>query len=290
MTKLEHALDAASRGLRVFPQVHKRPRIRNWPDNASAKPSVITRWWTRWPDADIGVALDADIYVLDADTRDAQDAWADLNSPRTLMVETARGFHAYYRVPHQLARKTGDGVGLDSIEGKGMPGPVTWAGSVHPSGHVYTILVDAPIAMMPGPLVQAIGPRRARAGTGEATAAERATWARRHYDCSRIAADIGAPGQRVCYDSVTDARVDTRLSLRTLRCELPDMPTGWADRFFRAGAYLGPHVASGALGLDDAAKELTDLFQELDTQGASPDHVLRSIERGLATGARSVAL
>src|SRR4051812_17153635 len=159
LSKLEHALDAAARGFRVFPQTGKRPAIRNGPENASSKPSVITRWWTRWPDADIGIALDADVYVLDADTPEAIAETLKLNLPPTLKVLTARGFHLYFRVQSQLARKTGGGAGFDSIEGKGMPGPVTWAGSVHPSGHVYTISFDAPIAMMPGPLVQAIGPR-----------------------------------------------------------------------------------------------------------------------------------
>lgn len=288
MSKLEHALDAAARGFAVFPQQGKRPAIRRWPDNASSKPSVITRWWTRWPEHDIGIALPPDIYVLDADTPAAMDALYAMEAdgtlpPATLTVRTAKGEHRYFRVPHELARKTPgpNATGLAAIEGKGSPGPVTWAGSVHPSGHVYRIAFDAPIAHMPGELVRAIGPKRARRDHGDATAAERELWACAHAHATVL---IG-------FDWIADARADLRLTARALRCELPDMPSGWADRAFRAGAYLGPHVATGALGLDQTIKELTDIFAELDTEGRDNSHVLRSIERGLATGARgAVAL
>lgn len=283
-TKLEWALDAAARGLRVFPQVGKRPSIRRWPDNATASEEAIHRWWTRWHDADIGIALATHLYVLDADTLPAMHALYELGLPLTLTVATARGEHRYFRVPHELARMTGSGGdGLAALEGKGSPGPVTWAGSIHPSGFEYRIAVDAPIAHMPGELVRAIGPKRPTANAGEATPAEREQWATRHRVVSMQ--HVGA-SEWVRDDAVADLRLTTR----ALQSELPDMLTGWASRFFRAGAYLGPHVASGGLGLDEAAKELTDLFHSLNTQGGDPSHVLRSIERGLATGARSVAL
>lgn len=275
MSKLSHALDAASRGLPVFPQTGKRPAIRNWPENASLKESVIRRWWGRWPDHDIGIALPADIYVLDADTPEALATLDTLGLPRTLEIATARGCHIYLRVPHELARMAGGGEGLRSLEGKGAPGPVTWAGSVHPSGHVYTIVVDAPIATMPGALVQVIGVKQPRSNTGEATPDERAAWGSR-------AALMSNAAIMIC----GDAEADLRHELRALRSELPAMPTGWADRLFRAGAQLGPYVASGALGLDHTIKELTDLFTELDKEQRNPEHALRSIERGVATGAR----
>lgn len=283
MTKLEHALDAARRGLPVFPQIGKVPKIKQWPLNASAKESVITRWWTRWPDADIGIALPADVYVLDTDSDDALTAATDLRLPRTLTVKTARGSHYYFHVPFPLARMTGGGAGLRAIEGKGTPGPVTWAGSVHPSGHVYEIEVDAPIATMPGALVREIGPKRNQQRVGEATRDERTAWSFLYARVVRRAED----GSMMPRELLIDARADRALVLRALRCELPDMPTGWADRFFRAGAYLGPHVAAGAYDLDTAIQELTAVFNDLDTQGGDPGHVLRSIERGLATGARA---
>lgn len=284
--KLEHALDAVSRGLPVFPQDGKRPSIRRWPDNATLKESVIARWWKRWPDADIGIALPADIYVLDADSGLAVLALAGLSLPPTLTVSTARGQHRYFHVPHELARKTPlpAATGFACVEGKGRPGPVTWAGSVHSTGHVYAVLVDAPIAWMPGELVRAIGPRRERTDAGAATAAERSEW-----DTARTRTQVSA-NHVLAFDIEADARADLRLTLNALRLDLPHMPTSWADRAFRAAAYLGPHVASGGLGLDETVQELTDLFRELDEQGGDLSHVVRSIERGMAVGARSVRL
>lgn len=286
MTKLEHALDAASRGLRVFPQAGKRPSIKRWPDNASKDPEVITRWWRKCPDADIGIALDPDVYVLDADNENAHDwlgSYVVAEAP-TLTIATARGMHAYYRVPHELARKTPVPAAMDfaCVEGKGSPGPVTWAGSIHSTGVAYQIMHDLAIAEMPGELVRAIGPRRSTRENGEATDVERAEWARRASACEQ---EAQAPG--MARFALGDAQADLHLTLRALRYDLPHMPTGWADRAFRAGAYLGPHIASGGLSLDYAAKELADLFMDLDEQGDNPEHVLRSIDRGLATGARS---
>lgn len=280
VTKLDYALDACSRGFRVFPADGKRPRIRDWPNNASAKASVAERHWARWPDADIAIALDPDIYVFDADTPAAMHVLlCELDLPRTLAVDTARGQHRYFRVPHELARMPGGGEGLRALEGKGAPGPVHWAGSVHASGHVYRIAVDAPIADMPADLVFRIGPKRASRNNGEATDAERALYARR-YDL-RCRSDNPA-----LVVARRDGATDLRLVLRALRCELPDMLSGWAARLFRAGAYLGPCVAAGALGLDEVIEELTALFHQLDTDKSDPGHALRSIERGVAVGAR----
>lgn len=295
LTKMGHALDAASRGLPVFPQDGKRPRIRNWPANATLKESVIRRWWDRWPDADIGITLPPDIYVLDADTPySVALAGRILGAEPTLAVATARGVHLYYRVPHELRRLSplphAKG-GFAELEGKGSPGPVTWAGSVHKSGHVYTIQHDAPIAHMPGVTVRAIGPKPSRAGaSGEATDAERKAW---HVRCMRVVRAIHAgerPGQLAAIELRADGKANLALARRALRSELGDMPTGWADRFYRAAASVGPDVATGALGLDEAITELTELFYELDEQGGSPYHVLRSIERGVADGARAVQL
>jgi hypothetical protein len=286
-TKLDFALDAAARGFRCFPSEGKRPLIRRWPDNASSKESVLTRWWTRWPDADIGIALDADTYVLDADSSDALVALATLDLPRTLRVQTARGVHVYFKVPHELRRLNPlphGKVGLAVLEGKGRPGPVTWAGSVHPSGHVYTVVCDAPVAQMPGELVRAIGPKPAQSAAGEATRAELEAWRAARVRANECAAFGGV------YDALIDAHADLRAQRRALQSSLPHLPTGWANEFFKAGAYLGPHIASGGLGYDETVKELTDLFHECNEQDGDPSHVLRSIERGIVAGARSVKL
>lgn len=284
LSKLEHALDAAVHGLPVFPQQGKVPAIRAWPTNASAKPSVIERWWTRWPEHDIGIALPPDIYVLDADSSVALMDYDRLGLPRTLRVQTARGFHAYFRVPAQLARVSPGGP-LGALEGKGAPGPVTWAGSVHPTGVVYRLVVDAPIATMPGELVRRIGPKRAGRRQGEATPEEQGRWAHAASNL-RYTVQRHDPGTDILTDLVRDAQADLHMAQRALDCELPEMEHGWADRFYRAAAYLGRHIPSGALTLDEVTGELVAMFQKHDTRGDDPSHVFRSIRRGAAAGAR----
>lgn len=282
ISKLDHALDAASRGLAVFPARGKQPSIKQWPRNATLKPSVITRWWTRWPDADIGIALDADIYVLDADGPAAMGALRGLDLPPTLTVGTARGEHRYLRVPHPLARMTGDGAGLRAIEGKGAPGPVTWAGSRHHTGHIYAIAHDLPIADMPAALVREIGPKRATRDCGDASPAELERWAAT-YQAARATDPV--------FTDVffADAAEDLRRELLQLYADLPGLASGWADCGFRAGARLGVHVSRGFLRYEAALAELSTAFAAIDTQGADPGHVLRSIERGLAVGAREAS-
>lgn len=293
LTKLAYALDAIERGLPVFAQRGKRPLIKAWPTNATLKHSVATRWWHRWPDADIGIALPPDIYVLDADTPEARDQLYLAEEAyghkfaETLTVRTARGEHRYYRVPHELARMPGGGAGIHAVEGKGSPGPVTWAGSVHPSGHVYEVIEDAPIAKMHGKLVAEIGPKRDQTRAGEAADEERERWADQR---ALVRAQHYGALTPLATDMLADAYADLRGQLRLLRLDLPELPTGWADRAFRAGAYLGPHVASGGLGLDETQEALVQVFKECDTQEGPNDHILRSIARGLATGARSAEL
>lgn len=289
MSKLAHALDAASRNLPVFPQSGKVPGIRSWPTNASTNPDVIKRWWQRRPDADIGVALPSDIYVLDADTPEAMNALGEWDlSGSTLTIATARGVHMYFRVPHELKRLTpkAGGMGLDALEGKGRPGPVTWAGSVHPSGFTYAIVRDVPITWMPGELVRAIGPRVDTASADEASPTERAAWQAAHM--ANVHAGTTSTGPAL--DAALDARTDLAFVRRQLHDELPEMATGWADRFYRAGAQLGQHVASGALSYDAARGALEQMFMAADSQGGDSEHVLRSIARGLAAGAREATL
>lgn len=85
-TQLDEALANAARGWRVFP-VHgvqgdrcscnktqcgtpaKHPRIMEWQRGASRDERVIRGWWTKWPQANVGVATGrgSGLLVLDVD-------------------------------------------------------------------------------------------------------------------------------------------------------------------------------------------------------------------------------
>lgn len=82
---LAAALDYARRGLRVFPvfeieddgrcacgrdcgrDAGKHPRTRHGFKDATTNSVQITAWWSRWPNANIGVATGEGIVVLDVD-------------------------------------------------------------------------------------------------------------------------------------------------------------------------------------------------------------------------------
>jgi hypothetical protein len=57
-TKLEWALEQAAEGFYVFPITPGQkapPLIKDFAGNATRDPEQIKTWWTRWPDANIGI-------------------------------------------------------------------------------------------------------------------------------------------------------------------------------------------------------------------------------------------
>jgi hypothetical protein len=76
-THLAYALAYAARGWPVFPcNRHKKPRTENGLDDATTDAEQITRWWTGWPDANIGLRTGVMFDVLDVDAH--HDGWRSL--------------------------------------------------------------------------------------------------------------------------------------------------------------------------------------------------------------------
>ncbi len=121
---LQHALLYAEKfGLRVFPchSVHdgectcqrpncrdqgKHPRTTHGFKDATTDPKVIRDWWTRWPDANIGIATGEGLVVIDVDPRNGGDqSLAELEAefgelPRSWHVSTGGGGrHIYLSIP-----------------------------------------------------------------------------------------------------------------------------------------------------------------------------------------------
>ncbi|MFO0407520.1 MAG: AAA family ATPase [Labrys sp. (in: a-proteobacteria)] len=152
MTMLEAALDLAARGAFVFPCVEARTTPPDEPDDrkrpkpgifwgraSTRDPAAIERYWTRWPDALIGLDLGKmGIFVADADRKpgrpDGVQEWMDLcaehgysdtDVPR---VSTASmGEHLYFRQPEGEPIKNKK-VGV-AIDGRGAGGYVIAPGS-----------------------------------------------------------------------------------------------------------------------------------------------------------------
>lgn len=184
---LEHALKYASLGIRVFPlkprdKVPHGKLVPKGVKQATIDPKVITDWWTRVPDANIGIALgkESGVVALDLDTNHGAN---ELDLERfnvTPTAKTANGYHLYFKWRHDLRNgiaipgTDAEGAGYLRCDGYYVVAPP----SIHPSGWQYAWLeneflgplnfVNMELAQFPEALVPAGKARSATAATGDA--------------------------------------------------------------------------------------------------------------------------
>lgn len=146
------ALRALDLGIRVFAlgEAVKEPDSVESPNGFKSSTNDrdrVSDIWTRKPKANIGVDCGgSDLCVLDFDHKEDIPAW--VNSLKTLKVKTSRGLHVYLRGARpskKMYEQTGKHIG----EIKSTGGYVIWDKSVHPSGAVYLMVEDSPIAPVP---------------------------------------------------------------------------------------------------------------------------------------------
>lgn len=134
----------------------------------------INAWWTRWPDANIGLRCgDASgVFVLDLDGPEAEAALGRLQGehgalPETLQQRTGKGRHLLFRHVEGVRNRGGgylvDGkrVQCPGFDVRGDGGYIVLPPSVHPSGRVYawsSAPESTPIASAPAWLVNALVP------------------------------------------------------------------------------------------------------------------------------------
>ncbi len=117
MSRLDAALAYAARGWAVLPLRGKLPRISKAAGgrgvhDATTEPDQIKAWWTKWPDANIGVACGeiSGFWCLDIDPRHGgDDSLDDLQEthgalPDTIEQETGGGGR------HLLFRLNGEAI------------------------------------------------------------------------------------------------------------------------------------------------------------------------------------
>ena len=105
---LPAALAHDKAGLFIFPILEgtkDQPLIKQWGIRASCDAAQITEWWTRWPQANIGLAcMKSGIAVIDSDVPNGEATlqWlADLEdkilSPTKMARSPRGGIHRFYR-------------------------------------------------------------------------------------------------------------------------------------------------------------------------------------------------
>ena len=154
---IDAALSWLDRGFAVFPLKPrgKVPLGSLAPQgflDATRDPAVIRDWWQRAPKANIGIVTGGGRFVIDLDDSDAVSWFANASgrhggAPKTLTTRTSRGFHVFFACGVEVPNSAGRLAPGADIRGDG--GYVVAAPSIHPSGHVYAIARDLPIAEAP---------------------------------------------------------------------------------------------------------------------------------------------
>jgi hypothetical protein len=123
--------------------------------DATINPEKIERWWSRYPEANIGIATGhpSGMFVVDVD---GPDGFATMERlvheygpiPPTYRVRTGSGVHLYFRRPPGGIRQ-GTNVLGPKIDTRNRGGYVVGAGSVHPNGQRYREIGGHDIAECP---------------------------------------------------------------------------------------------------------------------------------------------
>lgn len=169
----EAARRLCRRGLSVIPVGRDKKPLVKWEryQKAAADAKQVDEWWTRWPDANVGVVTGAvsGVVVLDADGDDGRASLKALDTLATTpLTKTGRGYHQFFAHPganFTIGNRAGLAPGLD-VRGDG--GYVILPPSRHASGVAYawlTPLDRMDLASLPEPL-RALLVAPAAGGTG----------------------------------------------------------------------------------------------------------------------------
>ncbi len=162
---LDAALDYAAKGWPVFPVADKKPLVKSWPVEASLDADQVRAWWSKWPDAAIGLAAGerSGWWVLDVDV----DAGGEVSLsqleaqhgalPPTLTVRTGGGGrHFYWAMTAPMRNRQAVVKGIDV---RATGGYVVAPPSPHASGFEYEVLDESPLAPAPAWLLEMVLPK-----------------------------------------------------------------------------------------------------------------------------------
>ena len=147
-------------GLAVMPckPRGKAPMTRHGVKDATCDRELIDEWWRRWPDANIGLAT-TNIFVVDLDGPEGLTGWQELTATwatvDTVIVETGRGKHLWFRAPKTIGLKNTVKNLAPGVDTRGIGGHVLAPPSVHATGAIYTFASSSSrIADCPGWLIE----------------------------------------------------------------------------------------------------------------------------------------
>lgn len=160
MNLLESALDLAKNGFPVFPLIEiakdpnekkgKTPAVK-WKEWATTDPRIITEYWSRHPDAGIGIATGINCVVLDIDNAAALEAVKPylIDVEGTLIAKTGKGWHYYFNNIEGLKNKANCFTECDGVDIRGEGGFVVAPPSPHQNKNCYQWINRSPMMDAP---------------------------------------------------------------------------------------------------------------------------------------------
>lgn len=155
------AFEYVERGWPVLPL---RPRLKTPATehgllDASTDPEIIGAWWTKWPDANIGLRTGVAFDVLDLDGPAGRDSLlkiAPSYQHRGPVASTGKGWHALFNVTgaRNAANK------LPGLDFRGQNGYIVASPSRHPNGHQYQWARDGQLPDAPDWLFDILTPKK----------------------------------------------------------------------------------------------------------------------------------
>jgi hypothetical protein len=168
---LEAALAYARMGLKVFPlhgfvngrctcgsphadgkSIAKHPRTKRGFKDATDDPVQIRKWFSKWPDSNIGIATGSGLVVIDIDGAAGAAEFKELVTahgppPATLISQTGNGVHALYLTRPDSPEVRSSARGHVHVRGEG--GYIVAPPSMHASGRTYQWVRKNRIAELP---------------------------------------------------------------------------------------------------------------------------------------------
>jgi hypothetical protein len=234
--------------------------------DATCNRARILAWWSRHPQANIGLATGHTFDVLDVDGPAGAQAIRVLASEYGMrssgpLVRTGGGGWHYYLAPTGLGNASP--VGLAQVDWRGRGGYVVAPPSRHASGHPYQWAtgrdLDTPPGQVPAVLLERLQPRQRQRPT------------------SPVQLPVGADGLGERY---------ARVALAEELARVAAAPVGHRNRqLWESTRNLYNLVATGALDQREVDEGLLDAAERCGLLGEEP----RQTDRTLASG-RQVGL
>lgn len=265
-----HRPDCASPG--------KHPRTRNGLRDATTDADLIRNWWSTWPYANIAAAVPDGWVVVDVDTTDPSNLFANGELPRTAASRTGRGSHHLYRTREPVGPKVGVRPHVD-LRGPGSY--IVVPPSMHQSGLRYEWVAPLADGVADAPAwVYEAAPSLRTGGVRPADPGGAIPEGRRNANLASLAGTMRRGGMNAreieagllevnagrCTPPLSDDEV-RRIAASVARYE----PAGVTDRPDRPAESPQGHATAGQRGADEIghlSRQSLAAHQFVDRQGA----------------------